>query len=132
MIRKMLVAAACCSVLSGCGVYMAANQPDTKDVSLFRVGVSRSTLIAEFGGPISHDERDGKKHELFKFVRGYSHGGKIGRAVMHAVFDIFTLCLWEIVATPMESALDGKDMAYEVRYDKDDVVDAVTVLKGEE
>lgn len=66
---------------SGCSVFMAANQPDKKNVDLFNVGTQRSLLIAEYGAPTVTEERDGKEYEIFKFVQGYSTGTKVGRAV---------------------------------------------------
>ena len=116
---------------SGCSVFMAANQPDKKDVSLFTTGTPRSLLIAEYGQPTLTQNRDGKKYDLYKFVQGYSTGVKVGRAAFHGVADVFTLGLWEVVGTPTEAIFDGSQMAYEVRYDEYDRVDQVNVLKKE-
>ncbi|HJX30886.1 MAG TPA: hypothetical protein VJ624_03430 [Thermodesulfobacteriota bacterium] len=114
---------------SGCSVFMAAKQPGKKDVDLFKIGTSRSSLLAEFGAPIVSEVRDGKKFEVYKFVNGYSTGAKAGRAVFHGTCDVFTLGLWEIVGTPTEVAFDGNEMAYEVRYDENDRIDQVNLLK---
>ena len=116
---------------SGCSVFMAANQPDKKDVSLFAMGTPRSLLIAEYGQPTLTQNRDGKKYDLYKFVQGYSTGVKVGRAAFHGVADVFTLGLWEVVGTPAEAVFDGNQMAFEVRYDDYDRVDQVNVLKKE-
>ncbi len=117
---------------SGCSVFMAANQPDKKNVDLFNVGTQRSLLIAEYGAPTVTEERDGKEYEIFKFVQGYSTGAKVGRAVFHGVADVLTIGLWEIVGTPTELVFDGDQMAYEVSYDEEDRIDKVTVLKAPE
>ena len=53
---------------SGCSVFMAANQPDRKDVDLFVVGTPRNLLLAEFGQPIASRKRDGRSFDLFNFV----------------------------------------------------------------
>ena len=106
--------------VSGCSVFMAADQPDKKPIELFKVGVPRSMILAEFGMPMASEEKDGKKHEIFAFTQGYSGGAKAGRAVFHGVADVLTLGLWEIVGTPTEGVFDGKEMAYEVSYDDDD------------
>ena len=42
---------------------------------------------------------------------------------------MLTLGLWEVVGTPTEAAMDGKDMAYEVIYGDDERVEKVLVLK---
>jgi len=108
---------------------MAAKQPGTKDIDLFRAGTSRSMLLAEFGAPTVSELRDGKKFEIYKFIQGYSTGVKAGRALFHGAADVVTLGLWEIVGTPTESAFSGNELAYEVSYDENDRVDQVIVLK---
>ena len=115
---------------SGCSVYMAAKQPDQKNVELFKVGTPRSLLLAEFGLPVASEIReDGKKYEVFSFVQGYSAGAKAGRAVFHGAADVLTLGLWEVIGTPTEGVFDGDTMAYEVRYDKNDRIDQIVALK---
>lgn len=132
MLKKMywlvvLLAASLC--LQGCAVFMAAKQPGRKDISLFKTGVSRGELVAEFGAPTVSEKRDGKKYEIFKFTQGYSTGVKAGRAVFHGAADVFTLGLWEVIGTPTEAVFNGAEMAYEVSYDSNDCVDSVTLLK---
>jgi outer membrane protein assembly factor BamE (lipoprotein component of BamABCDE complex) len=62
--------------LSGCSVYMAANQPPAKNIDLFKVGTPRSALLAEFGYPTSTETKaDGKKYDIYRFTQGYSGGG---------------------------------------------------------
>ena len=129
MLKRAIAIISTCWLLSGCGVYMAAHQPDEKNIGLFKIGTPRVMLLAEFGLPTAAEVRDGKKYEIYKFVQGYSGGAKTGRAVFHGAADVVTLGLWEIVATPTEASFDGNDMAYQVRYDKDDHVDEVVLLK---
>lgn len=114
---------------SGCSVFMAAKQPDKKNVDLFKMGTPRSMLLAEFGMPTVSELRDGKKYEIYKFVQGYSAGAKAGRAVFHGAADVLTLGLWEVVGTPVEGTFSGDEMAYEVRYDDESRVDQVIALK---
>lgn len=76
---------------SGCSVFMAAKQPDKKNVDLFKIGTPRSMLLAEFGMPTVSEMRDSKKFEIYKFVQGYSAGAKAGRAVFHGAADVLTL-----------------------------------------
>jgi hypothetical protein len=114
----------------GCSVYMAANQPDKKETSLFDVGTSRSALILEFGQPALTEDRGGTEYDLFVFVDGYTSGGKTGRTVGHAAASIMTLGLWEIVGTPLESSFDGDKMSYEVCYDANRKVAMARQLSG--
>ena len=117
-------------IFSSCSVYMASQQPGKVNTKLFKAGTSRSLLLAEIGLPVSSEIRkDGKKYEIFSFVQGYGAGAKAGRAVFHGIADIATLGLWEIIGTPTEGTFDGKNIAYEVRYDQDLIVDQVIILK---
>jgi hypothetical protein len=110
-------------------VFMAIDQPDKKNVDLFRVGTPRSVLLGEFGAPAVSETRSGRKYEIFKFVQGYSTGAKAGRALVHGAADVATFGLWEVVGTPAEAIFSGDEMAYEVSYDQDNKVDEVTTLK---
>ena len=130
--KKLLFIYLCIAMvfLNSCSAFMAAKQPNKKDINLFKVGTPRSLLLAEFGLPISSETRpDGKKYEFFSFTQGYSTGAKAGRAVFHGVADVFTLGLWEVIGTPTEGTFDGTEMACQVRYDSDDKVDEVVLLK---
>lgn len=115
--------------MSGCSVFMAAKQPDAKNVELFKIGTPRSMLLAEFGLPMVSEIRNGKKIEIFKFVQGYSSGAKAGRAVFHGVADVLTLGLWEVVGTPTEGVFNGNELVFEVSYDENDRIDQVIALK---
>ena len=117
--------------VSGCSVFMAAKQPAKKDISLFKMGVPRTVLIAEYGAPIISEYRNDKKFEIFKFVQGYSTGAKVGRAFFHGAADVVTLGLWELVGTPTEITFSGDEMAFQVRYDENDLVDEVIAIKKE-
>ena len=90
-------------LIGGCSPYMAATQPEKKDVSLFRVGTPRAMLLAEFGLPSASEVRNEKRHEIFIFRQGYSAGARAGRAVFHGAADVLTLGLWEVVGTEGQS-----------------------------
>jgi hypothetical protein len=129
MKRWCLKLAVCVMMLSGCSVVMAAKQPGKKDLSVFSKGMPRTVVIAEFGEPIDVQKKDGKSIEVYKFVQGYSTGVKVGRSIFHAVADVFTLFLWEIVATPIEGMAEGSQMAYEVTFDAEQKVESAKLLK---
>ena len=119
-------------LVTSCSVVMATRQPDKKDLSVLQPGTARNTVIGALGAPATTNEKDGKKVDLFVFVQGYTSGSRTGRAVGHAIADIFTLGLWEVVGTPIEMTATGTEMQIEVIYDEDDTVESVTYLKGEE
>lgn len=114
--------------LGGCSVYMAAHQPDEKNVGLFAVGTPRSFLIAEFGQPASSEVKNGQKYEIFRFTQGYSSGAKAGRAFAEGVADLMTLGVAEVITTPVESIANGNLIAYGVIYDNNDLVIKVISL----
>ncbi|MDE2389547.1 MAG: hypothetical protein KGN35_10815 [Betaproteobacteria bacterium] len=118
-------------LLSGCSVFMAAKQPEKKDVDLLTKGTSRTMLISEFGAPVISEYRNGKRYEIFKFVQGYSTGAKVGRAFFHGAADVVTLGLWELVGTPAEITFSGDKMAFQVGYDENDIADEVAIIKKE-
>ena len=115
---------------TNCSVYMAANQPQTKDVHVLDRGTFRNTVIAELGAPEYTREEDGKKCDIFSFVQGYSKGAKISRAVLHGAADVLTGGLWEVAGTPIEAIADGNEVKVEVYYDSNDAVERVNVIKG--
>ena len=117
-------------IASGCSVYMAAHQPDEKDLSVLNRGTPRMQVIAELGTPSFSEEKNGKRAELYMFKQGYSSGNKMGRAFFHGAADVVTLGLWEIIATPTESYASGTDMSIEVIYDATDKVETYQVLRG--
>jgi len=68
---------------------MAANSQNAKNIDLFKVGTSRSMLLAEFGSPTMSDERNGKKSEIL-ICSGIQLGVKAGRAFFHGAADVVT------------------------------------------
>ena len=120
------------AMLPGCAVYMAANQPDKKDLGLLKAGTPRMAVIAELGAPIQAIERGGAKVDLYTFTQGYSGLEKGGRAVLHGAADVLTLGLWEVVGTPIEGVANGTKVSVEVTYDKEDRIATVVPIRGQE
>lgn len=118
------------ALLPGCSVYMAANQPSAKNLTLLKPGTPRTNLIAEYGPPISTETKNGARHDIFKFKQGYSGEAKVGRALVHGAADVATFGLWEVVGTPVEGHFNGDEVSAEVAYDAQDRVAAVTPISG--
>ena len=116
----------------GCSAVMAAKQPGKKDLSVLDPGTPRSHVIAELGAPAWSGERGGNKIDVFAFKQGYSKGARAGRAFFHAAADVFTLGLWEVVGTPIESVASGTDVKAEVTYDGDERVKSVEMIEQKE
>lgn len=118
------------SLTTNCSVFMAAKQPQRKDVHVLDRGSFRNTVIAELGAPTYTRVEDGMKCDIFSFVQGYSKGVRIGRTVFHGAADVLTGGLWEVAGTPIEAMADGNEVKVEVFYDANDTVDRVKVIKG--
>lgn len=116
------------SIGNGCSVYMAAKQPEKKNLDVLSVGTPRSLVLAEIGQPQATEMKDGKRVDIFSFIQGYSKGAKAGRAFWHGAADVFTLGLWEVVGTPTESIFTGERVAYEVTYSTNNKVEKVVTL----
>lgn len=108
--------------LTGCSVYMAANQPPKKNIAVLKPGTPRDLVVAEIGAPVTSEiTTDGRK-DIYTFVQGYGKLAKSSRAFFHGAADLFTIGLWEAVGTPVESAFDGKKISVRVLFDRDDRV----------
>jgi hypothetical protein len=116
---KLFLALVCVCFLCSCSVFMAATQPDKKDLAILKPGVHQSVIRSEFGVPVWQGEEDGAPVDLFSFKQGYSKWAKAGRALFHGTADLFTIGIWEIVGTPIEVFESGKDSTVKVFYDRE-------------
>jgi hypothetical protein len=120
-------------VRSGCGWPVArllgrhgAERLTKPDLGAVKTGASRGEIEMHLGSPISSTLLDGgHRADLYQYEIGNEPSA--GRAAGHAVMDVLTLCLWEIVGTPIE-AVQGEQYTATVEYDANDkVVDLKTV-----
>ncbi len=118
--------------LPACSAYMAVNQPEKKDVGVLSKGTPRVVVMAELGQPVGTIVKDGKRTDIFHFHKGSDGGWKAGRAAFHAIADVFTIGLWEIVGMPMEGVVKGDKIRVIVLYDADNSVETVTYRSGGE
>lgn len=114
----------------GCGVYLAATQPQKVDVdALASGGASRDMVIARLGVPTSSvKHEDGTRTDIYEFYGGSAAGWKFGRAAFHAAADFFTFFLWEVVATPTEMTIKGDKQSARAEFDKSDGLKEFKVL----
>lgn len=108
--------------LSGCSVFMAANQPPEKNLEILTAGTSRKRILSEFGQPLSSRLVGMNRVDLFTFIQGYSKEAKVGRAFAHGTMDVATGGVWEVAGTPTEAVFSGKKLSYEITYDRHDRV----------
>jgi hypothetical protein len=128
--QRLLLAVSLLSALTGCSVFMAAYQPEKKNLDVLAPGVPRQVVLAEMGLPAAHEDRDGVRSEVYKFKQGYSQTARISRAVFHGTADILTVGLWEAVGTPAEYYFSGTDTIVRVTYDRGECVETIEYDKG--
>jgi hypothetical protein len=127
-VALFILAALLLLLLGGCSVFMAAEQPEKRDLSVLTAGTKRSDIIDELGQPLTSRLVGLKRVDLFTFIQGYSKEAKVGRAFAHGTLDVATGGIWEIAGTPAEAMFSGKKLSYEVTYDRNDRVQRVERL----
>jgi hypothetical protein len=121
-------AAAAAGLLSGCSVGMALSGSQNPDLGAVKTGASRGEIEMHLGSPISSTLLDGgHRADLYQYEIGNEPSA--GRAAGHAVMDVLTLCLWEIVGTPIE-AVQGEQYTATVEYDEHDKVVGLKTVKA--
>lgn len=126
----LLVCVCLVSGSTGCSVMMAAKAPRKKNMAILVPGTPRSQVIAELGTPLETQREETETRDVFAFTQGYSLPTRVGRATFHALADVATLGLWEVVATPLEGALEGEAVRTEVLYDDEQTVSQVEYFSG--
>ena len=114
--------------LPACSVFMAANQPPKKDLSVLTSGSPRADVVERLGQPISSRLLGNKRVDLYSIIQGYSKEARVARAFGHGAADIATSGLWEIAGTSAETKFDGKKISFEVTYDAQDHIERVVRL----
>jgi len=116
--------------ISGCGVYMAFTQPPRVDTEALEAGgLNRDSVIERLGAPKSTVKNvDGSREDYFEYYEGSASGWKAARGSFHLVADLFTLALWEIVATPTEYAVRGEKITARADFDNTDRMISFRVL----
>ena len=109
-------------MLSGCSVGMAMSGKREPELGAIRVGATRGEVELQLGPPVAIQEVDG--HRIDQYAYEIGNAPSAGRAAGHAVMDVLTLGLWEIVGTPIE-AVQGEKKYLTIVYDEKDIVTRV-------
>lgn len=115
----LLATAACLLFGNGCAVVMAVKGKADPNLGALEAGQDRAVAIATLGPPSKTYHEAGKRVDVFKLKRGDAPSA--GRAIAHGAMDVFTLCLWEIVGTPIEAS-QGETFHMTVYYDEEDKI----------
>ncbi len=109
--------------IAGCSVGMALSGKKEPNLGAFRVGSTRGEVELQLGSPVDSVTRpDGGRTDIYAYELG--NEPSTGRAVGHAVMDVLTLGIWEIIGTPVE-AIGIEKKRLMIVYDKDDRVQAI-------
>lgn len=129
-IKPIIVTIFWLQVLSGCSVHNALNLPHKRDLSVFKVGTPRSSVIGELGKPILSETVNGKRIDTYSFTQGFSPQTKAARAAGHGLMNLATIGLWEVAASPVEAIANGNKIIARAEYDHRGILEKVTAIKG--
>jgi hypothetical protein len=115
------------SYLTGCSVGMAMSGKPDPNIGVLSKGQSRDIVLLNLGQPTQTSTIDTGRVDVFNLERGNEQS--VGRAVGHAVMDVLTIGMWEVVGTPIE-AFTGDKFTVTVEYDQNDSVTKVTTTNG--
>jgi outer membrane protein assembly factor BamE (lipoprotein component of BamABCDE complex) len=134
--KALVIGAALMSLLlalTACSVGMALSGKEEPNLGAFRVGSPRGEVQLQLGSPLSSvTNPDGGRTDIYEYELGNKPSA--GRAAGHAVLDVLTIGLWEVVGTPIE-AFQGETRRLAITYDRHDRVLAInqaTVLSSAE
>ena len=106
-------------LFSSCSVVLAAKGSSEPDLSFVRVGATRAQIEEELGRPVdTAPALQGHSIDVYAYKSGVKPNSK--RALTWAVIDVFTLFIWELVATPVELTRSPV-RRIEIEYDADGV-----------
>lgn len=113
-------------MISSCSVGMAMSGKKEPNLGMVKQGASRGEIELTLGSPNKTVTlEDGRRMDVYEYEIGNEKS--TGRAAAHAVMDLLTFGLWEIIGTPME-AIQGDKRILNITYNKDDIVLAINSL----
>lgn len=118
--------------LSGCSVLMVASRDTNRgDINVIQLGVQRSAVIAELGQPDSFSTREGGGYDDRYKLDPDAHGAvaKFFTGLFYFAADVVTLCLTELLFTPLEIAFKDKLVVYHLTYGADGKLSDIEKLK---
>jgi hypothetical protein len=119
------LALAAAGAVTGCSVGMALSGSENPDLGAVRTGASRGEIEMHLGSPVKSTMLEGgRRADVYAYEIGNEPSA--GRAAGHAVMDVLTLGVWEIVGTPIEGVQGEKYHATIVYDENDKVVDLKT------
>lgn len=115
--------------LTGCSVQKAAsiNKP-RYETDLLVFGRPRSHVAAQLGVPTSTRQLGNSTVDTYEMTRN-SKGWGIARSGGHAVLDVGTFGLWELIGTPLENWIQ-QDQTVTIYYDDLETIERVNYMRN--
>lgn len=127
ILSYVMLGALLTGTLPGCSVFMAASGDDDPQMHMVQRGAPRYVVEGELGPAVSETtDEDGNTVCTYKVEVGNESSG--ARAGMHAVLDILTIGIWEVVGTPIE-ATQGDIVEATVTYGSDNTVTDLQIVE---
>ena len=105
--RSILIVSA--FVLGGCSTVMEANRPSAVNLKKVYIGERRIEVIGYLGPALASEKDDDKICDVYRlYTSGTSKAGKGAIIIGAAAADVFTLGLFEVLATPTEAVTKSK------------------------
>ncbi len=106
---------------------MQAERPLHKNVNVMEPGNDRTEVLQELGLPEqNYPTNDGGQVDVYKIaITSETKASKAGWSALQIVADMLTLFLWELVATPVESATQPEVRTFVVTYGRDNKIQRV-------
>ncbi|MDX8392566.1 MAG: hypothetical protein R8K53_08395 [Mariprofundaceae bacterium] len=117
-IKNTLAAMAVLGLLSGCSVGMAMSGKATPDLGVVKKNATRGEVELQLGAPVKVSTmKNGHVLNVYEYEVG--NDPSAGRAAGHAVMDVLTLGIWEVIGTPIEG-FQGDKRQVQIEYDEND------------
>ncbi|MCF8721071.1 hypothetical protein [Nitrospina gracilis] len=113
---------------SGCSVIMALSGDPEPNFGVIQPGATRAMVEKELGTPFHTNQQSDQRTDWYRYELGNAPNGD--RALANFALDVYSILLWELIATPRELMM-GDDHEMSVVYGPEDRVIAVN-RKGEE
>lgn len=107
---------------SGCSVIMALSGDPEPNFGVVQPGATRNMVEKELGTPYHSDQQSGQRTDWYRYELGNAPNGD--RALANFALDVYSILLWEFIATPRELMM-GDDHEMSVVYGPGDRVIAV-------
>jgi len=113
--------------LASCSVGMAMHGKEDVNLSSITVGQDRSIVIMHLGQPYRTFANEDGRVDTYSVERG--NAPSVGRAAGHAVMDLLTFGIWEVIGTPIEG-FAGEEFTLTIEYGADNKLKSVATTPG--